>query len=315
MAAVGFDRVAGFGEFALLRPVALLPLLLGVTASAQPVPAARERQDRRVVLSNGAAPVPELRVAAGVATLLLFDAPLDRGSVEMEGRERFRLVDVGERVLALEPAADLGTGERLGLRIRFANGAAQGQGIFVLVSHPTEVDARVEVFQQQDSVELLRAELVEARAQLKAQVEELHTFRTLRDAGGPTGLIMTGALDFSGVQGSRVKVVRQKGHGKFLVADDVTSFRASTWAAMSVEVRNTGRPPWAPTTARIVNSKSGIGVAVRSIRSALPRIASGESGMVVVETEVPPWAPGEMCFLELSEGEGASQVLVPGIPF
>ncbi|MCP3105542.1 DUF2381 family protein [Myxococcus sp. K15C18031901] len=296
----------------MLRPVALLSLLLGVTASAQPVPAARERQDRRVVLSNGAAPVPELRVAAGFLTTLVFDAPLDRGSVEVEGRERFRLVDVGERVLALEPAADLGTGERLGLRIRFANGAGQGQGIFVLVSHPAEVDARVEVFQQRDSVELLRAELVEARAKLKAQAEELQSLRALRDSGAPTSMIMSGSLN-ERLRMERIKVPR--GNGRPLHADSATSFRASTWAAISVEVRNDGRIPWTPFTARIVNSKSGVGVGVKSIRSALRQIEPGESGMVVVETEEPPWAPGDLCFIEMNAGEGGSQVLVPGIPF
>ncbi|AEI62615.1 hypothetical protein LILAB_03450 [Corallococcus macrosporus] len=81
------------------------------------------------------APVPELRIAAGLATLLIFDAPLDRGAMELEGRSRFRLVDVGERILALEPLEDLGRGERLMLRVRYADGASPEQGVFALVTH------------------------------------------------------------------------------------------------------------------------------------------------------------------------------------
>ncbi|WP_407667513.1 DUF2381 family protein [Myxococcus dinghuensis] len=312
-----FARVAGLGEFALLRPVALLFFLLSVAASAQPAPTARERQDRRVVLSNGAAPVPELRVAAGFLTNIVFEAPLDRGSVEVEGRERFRLVDVGERVLALEPAADLGPGERLGLRVRFAAGAAQGQGIFVLVSHPGEVDARVEVFRQQDSVELLRAELVEARAQLKAQAEELQAVRALRATEGPTGLILSGMLNGRGLKVRHIQPTptKSESRGEQLKVENGTTFRASTWAAITVEVRNLGANDWTPTSARVVNSQGGTSLDALSIRMALPRIEPNKSGRVVIETEVPPWPPGESCVMELRDRNGAVQASVHGVAF
>ncbi|WP_246137128.1 DUF2381 family protein [Myxococcus llanfairpwllgwyngyllgogerychwyrndrobwllllantysiliogogogochensis] len=310
-----FGRV-GAGESALLRPVAILSVLLGVAASAQPLPTARERQERRVALSGSPAePVPELRVAAGVLTSLVFDVPLDRSSVELEGRERFRLVDVGERILALEPAVDLGPGERLGLRVRFAGSPAQDRGVFVLVSHAAQVDTRVEVFRRKDSVELLQAELMDTRAQLKAQTEELQALRALRDSGGPVGLIMSGMLDHWGIDANRIKIAKATNHAESLKLVGGTTFRASTWAAISVEVRSTGKNAWAPSSARVVHTKSGTVLNVLGVRLVFPRVEPNEAGLVVIETEVPSWLPGETCLLELLDSNGASQVLIPGIAF
>ncbi|NTX16162.1 DUF2381 family protein [Myxococcus sp. CA056] len=299
----------------MLRPVAILSLLVGVAASAQPLPAPRERQERRVVLSSAPAePVPELRVATGVLTTLLFDAPLDRGSVELEGRERFRFVDVGERILALEPAVDLGPGERIGLRVRFAGSATQDRGVFVLVSHATQVDTRVEVFHRKDSVELLQAELVDTRAQLKAQAQELQTLRALRDLGGPVELILSGALDHR-LKINRIKGATEKGNEEALKFMNGATFRADTWAAVSVKVRTGGKKSWAPVSARVVNSRSGVELGVISVRSAVPRVAPEGVGLVVIETEVPPWLSEESCRLELLDSAGAVQLVVPRLAF
>ncbi|NTX41435.1 DUF2381 family protein [Myxococcus sp. CA033] len=299
----------------MLRPVAILSLLVGVAASAQPLPATRERQERRVALSSGPAePVPELRVAAGITTLLLFDAPLDRGAVELEGRERFRIVDVGDRALLLEPAVDLGPGERLGLRVRFAGSPAQDRGVFVLVSHAAQVDTRVEVFRRKDSVELLQAELMDMRAQLKAQTEELRKLQALRGSGGPVELILSRALDYR-VRVNRSKEAMKMGPEGALKIEGATSFRASEWAAISVEVRNSGKKSWAPVSARVVNLKSGNSLGVIGVRSALPRVEPEGDGLVVIETEVPPWLSGETFRVELLDSDGVVQAVVPRIVF
>lgn len=300
----------------MLRPVAILTVLLGLTASAQPLSAARERQGRRVALSSGPSdPVPELRVAAGVLTTLVFDAPLDRSSVELEGRERFRLVDAGDRSLVLEPAVDLGPGERLGLRVLFAGSSSPIQGQFILITRRAEVDTRIEVFRRKDSVELLQAELAEMRAQVKAQADELQALRAVRSSGGPAELIMSGMLDHSGVQVSLIKTERAQAHGVPLIVESATSFRAPTWAAISVKVRNHGKNSWAPASARLVNPRRGTSLGVLNVRSALPQIGPEDAGLVVIETEVPSWPPGEVCSLELLDSDGVRQVLVPGVAF
>jgi len=310
-----FGRV-GAGESALLRPVAILTVLLGLTASAQPPSAARERQERRVALSSGPSdPVPELRVAAGVLTALVFDSPLDRSSVELEGRERFRIVDVGERIVALEPLVDLGPGERLGLRVRFVGGAAQERGVMTLVSHASEVDTRVEVFHRRDSVELLQADLADMRARLKAQTEELQTLRALRDSSGPVGLFVSGMLDHRGVTAERILTGSKRANGESLTLVNGTSFRAANWAFIGVTVRNDGKKPWAPGTARIVSARGGTEVGVLAVRSSLPRIAPGEVGLVLIETEVPSWKSGEACLLELLDSEGTSLMTISSMTF
>lgn len=270
-----------------------------------------------MALSRGPAePIPEVRVAAGVLTTLVFDAPLDRGSVELEGRERFRLVDVGERILALEPAADLGHGERLGLRVRYAGSAAQEQGSFTLATHASEVDTRVEVFRRKDSVELLRAELTDVRAQLKAQMEENQKLRSFRDSGGPSGLILSGMLDRRGVRVITLSDVSADSIGSDSLSFlSRTSFRAPTWGAISTKVRNKGNRPWSPSSARVINSKSGDVLDVRSVRMTSPVIKPNETELVVIETEAPHWPVGELCSFELFDSTGTSLVLVRGIVF
>ncbi|WP_395848338.1 DUF2381 family protein [Cystobacter fuscus] len=128
-----------------------------------PAPPARERQERQVVVSSSPdEPVPEVRVAAGIATTLVFNVPIDRASVEVEGqRTRFRLVDVGERTLFLKPLVPPGDGERLGVRVRYKDGVSPAFAVFALVSHPTVVDTRVDVARIQRSPEVLEAELAQ----------------------------------------------------------------------------------------------------------------------------------------------------------
>jgi hypothetical protein len=75
----------------------LLALAVHEVAAAQPSqPPARERQERQVVVPGPGEPVPEVRVAASVTIYLRFSTPIDRASLEVEGRAtRFKLVDRG----------------------------------------------------------------------------------------------------------------------------------------------------------------------------------------------------------------------------
>ncbi|WP_095978289.1 DUF2381 family protein [Melittangium boletus] len=73
-----------------------------------------------------------------MATTLVFNAAIDRVSVNMEGRAtRFQLlVDVGERTLYLEPLVAPGDGERRGPQVRYKDGASPAYASFALVSAP-----------------------------------------------------------------------------------------------------------------------------------------------------------------------------------
>ncbi|WP_253895633.1 DUF2381 family protein [Corallococcus exercitus] len=286
------------------RLAALLVLLLATAALAQPATASRERQERRVSLPDSASePVPEIRVAVGAVTLLLFDAPLDRASVELGGRERFLFVDVGERMLALEPAADLGPGERLGLRVTFSDGARPEQAVFVLVTQPAAFDARVQVFRRAQSIPALQAELAEVRAELAA-------LRARGDASSPAALALAGLLDEKGVAARRIGVQPEAQMQSSLQVVDGVSFRATAWAVVSMNVKNYGKTPWTPTEARLTHSTGGAQVLVLGVRMRQPQIGPGEVGTVVVETEKPDWERGTLFRLELADATGTRSFLV-----
>ncbi|WP_239989609.1 DUF2381 family protein [Corallococcus macrosporus] len=288
----------------------ILIILRSIAAPAQSLPVARERQERRMALGGAAtAPVPELRIAAGLATLLIFDAPLDRGAMELEGRSRFRLVDVGERILALEPLEDLGRGERLMLRVRYADGASPEQGVFALVTHASEVDARVEVFRRRDSVEALRAELADVRAQLAARTQELRALRARGAANGPVGLVMAGLVDAVGVRGRRFKRFAVTSGTSGLDVYDGASFQAATWTVVSLIVRNHGATPWGAATARFRSAASGARIDAATVRMPEPSIAPGASGRVFIETRALSARDGEVFQLEVGDGAERERVL------
>ena len=295
------------------RLAAIVFLLLGAAVPAQPAP--REPQERRVVLPDGVTggPVPELRVAAGVVTLLLFDAPLDRGSVELEGRARFQFVDTGERMLALVPATDLRTGEQLGLRVRFADGASPDSAVFVLVTQPSVVDARVRVFRRAQSLAALQAELAEARAQLEAQKVELARLRSRGGAGGPAGFALAGLLDASGVSALNAAVDPSTQVASALGVQAALSFRAGLWGAVSITVRNDGREPWTPLEARLTGPGKGARTRVLGVHTRQSRVGPGEVGIVVVDVGAPTWAEGTVLSLELVDASGARHLLFPHV--
>ncbi|AKQ69950.1 hypothetical protein A176_006862 [Myxococcus hansupus] len=284
------------------RLVAILSLLLGFAAPAQSLPAVRERIERRVVLSgDSSAQVPEVRIAAGAATLLRFDALLQRDAIEVEGRERFHLVEVGERILVLEPAMDLGPGERLMLRVRYADDAAPAQGVFALVSHASEVDARVNVFRKRDSVEVLRAELADVRAQLTAQEVELRALQARCQASGPAGLVMAGSLRAEGVRGGRIKWETTLKSDGSLDCVRGEALHSASWSVVSFFVRNKGPAPWKASTAKLRSLARGERVEVVAVRTQPQVIAPGETGRIIIEVAAIEERAGEKFSVELGD--------------
>ncbi|WP_395847921.1 DUF2381 family protein [Cystobacter fuscus] len=270
-------------------------VLTGATAAAQPHPPARERQERRVTLSgNPEEAGPEVSVAAGTATYIRFDAPIDKASVEVEGRPmRFRWVDVGERLVALEPSVDLGVEEKLVVRVRYKDGASPAGVTLVLASHPTRVDKEVEVVRRPRTVETLEAALAEKEAELA----------TLRASSGLAGLVFSGRLDPYGVQARRIMSAPEGAWGGLEVAGG-EGYRASSWALAVVRVRNLpGQSPWRPGVARLIRA-DGTAVKVLSVDMNKAQLAPGEEGIVTVEPEAPSWEVGDVFRLELLDKSG-----------
>lgn len=242
--------------------------------------------------------MPEVRVAANTLTLLRFDASIDRASVEVEGRTtRFQLVDVGDRTLILELAMEPGSGEKLGVRVRYKDGASPASAAFALVSHPTLVDREVEVVRRPRTVEALEAALAEKDAQLAA----------LRTVSGPVGLVFSGRLGPEGVRARRLAAISAAAQNGLKVLDG-RGYRATTWALAAVRVYNLpGQRPWVPGVARLTRA-DGTPVKVLSVTLNKAQLEPGEEGLVAVETEAPSWTTGEVLRLELMDKSGSRRL-------
>jgi len=238
-------------------------------------------------------------VAAKVTTWLRFDAPIDRASVEVEGRAtRFKLVDPGEYTLALEVTVEPGPGEKLSVQVRYEDAGTPAYATFALVSHPSLVDKEVEVARRPRTVEALEAELAEKKAELAA----------LRAVSGPAGLVFSGRLDFKGVQARRIEIATGPQGGLKVV--DAEGYRASSWALAIVRVRNLpGQKPWEPGEARLTLA-DGTPVKVRSVVMNKAQLAPGEEGLVAVETEAPHWKADKFLRLELLDKSGSRRLSI-----
>lgn len=269
-------------------------LLVGGTAAAQPHPSARQRQDRRVLLAgNPDDPAPEIRVAGGNLTILLFNAPLDRDSLGVD-RARFNLVDAGERSLTLLPATDLGSGERLVLKVRFKD-RPLAQAVFALVSHPSEVDGTVEVEYRPDTLEALKATCVDT---------------------GPAGFVFSGVLDKEGIRARPFFTSVPAANRSGLQVTRGVGYRARPWAAVSLEVRNLpGQKPWAPGAVRLTGAAGAL-VTVRAVHMEPRVLTPGEAGLLVLETAAIADEDALGPFLvELLDEDGGRALTVSGVKF
>lgn len=244
-------------------------------------------------------------MAVGTTTYLRFDAPLERASLEVQGRkERFHMVDAGELFIALEPSLAPGPGERLGLKVRYRGGASPVQAAFSLVSHDTQVDGEVKVARRPRTPESMEAELAEKDAKLAA-------LQARCGESGPAGLVFSGRLDLDGVKARTFEV--HTGAKQGLKVVEGIGYRAGGWAMAVLRVRNLpGQPPWVPVQARLTRA-DGTPVRVLHVDMDRAQLAPGEEGVVAVETEAPFWKAGDPFSLELVDTSGTRRLLIPAV--
>ncbi|QRN94339.1 DUF2381 family protein [Archangium violaceum] len=147
-------------------PPPTVPLLLAILATApalaEPPSEAWDTAAARHLELTAESPgqVHEVRISPGLTTTLVFNAPLLRGSVVLEARERFRVVTVDETMgfVALLPSGALSPGQQLRLEVRFADGAVPASITFSLVVHPTRAEPQVNVYRQPRSAESFQQE-------------------------------------------------------------------------------------------------------------------------------------------------------------
>jgi uncharacterized protein (TIGR02268 family) len=183
----------------LLRPfapsLALASLLVGFAAAAQAAPAGRS-----VVLTGKAGESPLIYLAPGTVTAILLDAPIQRESVQVEGRTRFPVFVVGDQGVTLSPALPLAPGERLALRVTYREGSPASV-VFLLTGQPGAADGVVNVSRPQQTFEACRVELSATRERCEAQAKELEALKARPAALSPAAVALAGFVDENGMRG------------------------------------------------------------------------------------------------------------------
>ncbi|KFA87879.1 hypothetical protein Q664_44655 [Archangium violaceum Cb vi76] len=203
-----------------------MPVLLSLPATASSRAAGPVLQRRTLVFPSRPAqvPPPELYVAAGVATLVLFETP-PRPEAQVLVREegRIHLGRMEDGSVLLVPTEDLVPGERVLFSVATPAGAEPLR--FVLVTRRDAVDVRVRVVRAQPSADEDGAELV-ARSLLDAP-----------DARATLAFPQEGVQYESGESRGRVDSVLWVGRRFFI--------------AVSVRGRKKDVPPWRLVQARL----------------------------------------------------------------
>jgi uncharacterized protein (TIGR02268 family) len=263
--------------------------------------------ERGLTLPGPGKPAPEVHVAAGVATTLRFDAPIDRASVEVEGRDtHFHQVDPGERTLLLEPSLELQPGKSLEVTVHYRDGVFPEKATFALVSHPTQVDKEVKVTRPPLTLEALGARVAQ-------QEVELTALRARCGASALAGLVFSGQLNERGIQVKRFDELPVTQAG--LTVNGGQGYRASLWALVVLQVHNLpGQRPWKPGQARLTRP-DGTLVKTLPVHMDKEQLAPGEAGLVALVAEALSLKEGEVLRLELLEANGPRRLSITTVRY
>ncbi|WP_043321600.1 DUF2381 family protein [Corallococcus coralloides] len=298
--------------------VVLLGLhLLGTAAVAQPDVSSSVPSSRRIELRpEGAEVISEVMISPGLSTMLLFDSELQREGIELEGRQRFSLVDVGQATLRLMPTASATPGERFKLLVRFRNGAAPATAVFSLKVHPAKAEATIEVYREQRTVETYQQEIRDARAELLRCKEELTRMVSDHEVpGGLTGILIHDALDPGGVTGQVLTRAVGKTAANGLGATAINSYRSSKLVAVDVRIGvKIGTLPWTAEGATL-KGRSGQELKVLRVWQAMPILPGGPEGRVIVEAEAPAATVQGPFSLKLWEADGPRSITLGNVTF
>ncbi|RKG70100.1 DUF2381 family protein [Corallococcus sp. CA054B] len=297
--------------------VVLLGLLfVAETAVAQSEGSASVPGARRIELSPDDVQVaPEIGISSGLSTALFFDSDLMRDSVELEGRDRFALVDVGQATIRLVPSSRVAPGERFRLVVRFRDGAAPLSAFFLLRIHPAKAESLIEVYRGKRTIETYQQEAREAHAELLRCQNENARLMAEHDApGGLAGLISTGGMDERGVAGQVVTLEFSQVSGSDLTASYITSYRSTTGVAVDIKLDvKAGAQPWLAKGATL-KGKAGVELKVIRVWQRMP-IPGGNVGRVVVEAEASPETTRGPFSLKLWEEDGRRTVVFGNVMF
>lgn len=293
----------------MLQPVRLALALALFWGAAPRVDAAPSRTPRvRPVAVTGslAAPLPEIRVEKATPTLLFFPTAIAESTLTINEQPRtvdtavvpddgprIRVLDVGKRTILVQPVEDLRPGERHELAVSFADGQAPARAAFMLLTDPTEVDARIDV---------------ERRAPQSAPCPA----ETTRPPPRPEDFVLLGYVDDKGVQTDTVDAASDAAQG--LSSQRGLSYRGKGWVLVNVEVQNlAGQQPWTPREATLMGRR-GVTLPARLVTVDGGKIAPGEIRRVLAVADPPPPDAGAVFALQI-RGDGGRTLMIPRVRF
>ncbi|CAM4527504.1 DUF2381 domain-containing protein [Myxococcus xanthus] len=291
-------------------------LILGGVAHAQSANSAANSVIRRVELvPEDSRTAVEVEVSPGLSTGLYFDSELRRERIDLEGRERFSLVDIGTATLRLVPSDRLSPNERLRLTVHFQDGAVPASATFLLNVHPAKAEPVVEVSRRRRTVESYQQEAREARAEAERLRDELNRLRAERGApGGLTGLISTQVMARQGVEARDLSSSVVRTPTSALALRNAYSYRSLERVALEVWLEAPpGAQPWTASGASL-RGKSGEELTVLQVWQAEPA-APGVLRQVVVEAQGTPASIRGPFTLKLWEANGPRTVTLGNVTF
>nr|WP_163991621.1 DUF2381 family protein [Pyxidicoccus caerfyrddinensis] len=280
--------------------------IMGTAVRAQEPPgSAMQGRTRRIELtSEPPATLPEISIQPGIASLLLFDTPLASDGVELEGKERFRRVVVGEDTVALMPSEALREGERLHLTVRFAADAMPGEAHFLLVVVPAQADTQVEVLRVQRTSGPAQSEATELTEELQRLREENARLRAERAPSNLLDAITAPWMRNRGIAAEQFKRPLPRVMGADLELDDALCFRAASRVAVKLTVKfSRSERPWSMGSAALIGP-DGHRLHIVQVWQSKSTAGGAAEVLLVVEAEASGSRPLGPHTLELWEAGG-----------
>jgi uncharacterized protein (TIGR02268 family) len=197
-----------------------------------------EEAGPRLALPENTASTPlVVCLSRGQPTTLRFYSELLQDAVNLEQRERFVDMSVGEHTLTIFPAEDMRSGESFRLKVCFADGQSPSCTTLLLVMHPALSHRKVEVFRSSRPPGSYKQEAAEARAEARQYREELLRCRAERGSpGGLTGLLLSGLLGKYGLAQKNLEGKVLEPPGNALRVSEIVSYRAKGRVAVEVQL-------------------------------------------------------------------------------
>ncbi|MDC0707258.1 DUF2381 family protein [Stigmatella sp. ncwal1] len=279
--------------FQPLRLSLALALLWGAVARAESAHGGRVERLRAVTIASGPAePLPEVHVTGDKPTLLFFPAPIQVKTLTFD-ESRIRVLDTGGRSVVIQAVTDLKEGERHEIGVFFADGRAPSRAAFVLVTDPTEVDARIDV---------QRPEPPAAPCSTEAQP------RTPL----PEDFVLLGYVSKEGVSVTPLKDVEDEAQG--LKTTSGLFYRGKGWVLVSLEIENHSmKPRWTPQEAAFTGIR-GPSLQARLVVEGKGMIGPGEQGRVLAVVDMPTLSADTFFTLEL-RGASGRHLKIPNVRF